>query len=100
MKKLACSFFVLVIFGVTAVALAAGVNLTSIPGYDILEYIQSSGTQYIDTGIVYASDTKLEQRFCFSGTPGKMEQMGRLILYLAYTTVSIGVSLMVLPSGI
>lgn len=52
--------------------------IVPIPGYEILEYLESSGEQYIDTGIVYASDTKLEQRFCFSGTPGKMEQMGAL----------------------
>ena len=38
--------------------------IVPIPGYEILEYLESSGEQYIDTGIVYASDTKLEQRFC------------------------------------
>ncbi|MBR5457422.1 MAG: hypothetical protein IKV56_01530, partial [Kiritimatiellae bacterium] len=57
---------------------ASRAPIVPIPGCDILEYLQSSGEQYIDTGIVYAKDTRLEQRFCFSGTPGKMEQMGAL----------------------
>ncbi|MBR4894423.1 MAG: hypothetical protein IKZ36_04415, partial [Kiritimatiellae bacterium] len=49
-----------------------------IPEYDILEYLQSSGEQYIDTGIVYAKDTRLEQRFCVVNFNGKQMQMGAL----------------------
>lgn len=52
--------------------------IVPIPGYEILEYLESSGEQYIDTGIVYASDTKLEQRFCVVNFNGKQMQMGAI----------------------
>ena len=59
-------------------AWAASPVVTPVPGYDILEYLESSGTQYIDTGIVYANDTKLSQRFCAVGFTGAQMQMGAL----------------------
>ena len=60
------------------VALAADEGIKPIPGYDILEYLESSGTQYIDTGVVYANDTKLTQRFCVVDFAGAQMQMGAL----------------------
>ena len=57
---------------------ASRAPIVPIPGYDILEYLESSGEQYIDTGIVYAKDTKLEQRFCVVNFNGKQMQMGAL----------------------
>lgn len=57
---------------------ASRAPIVPIPGYDILEYLQSSGEQYIDTGIVYAKDTRLEQRFCVVNFNGKQMQMGAL----------------------
>ena len=53
-------------------ARADGQVVTPVPGYDILEYLESSGTQYIDTGVVYANDTKLTQRFCIVDFAGHM----------------------------
>ena len=49
-----------------------------VQGYELLVYLESSGTQYIDTGVVYANDTKLEQRFCVVDFSGAMVQMGAL----------------------
>ena len=40
--------------------------------------MESSGTQYIDTGVVYANDTKLTQRFCVVDFAGVQMQMGAL----------------------
>ncbi len=40
--------------------------------------MESSGTQYIDTGVVYANDTKLTQRFCVVDFAGAQMQMGAL----------------------
>ena len=59
-------------------ALSGSASIVPVPGYDILEYLESSGTQYIDTGVVYANDTKLTQRFCVVDFAGAMMQMGAL----------------------
>ena len=59
-------------------ALSGSASITPVPGYDILEYLESSGTQYIDTGVVYANDTKLTQRFCVVDFAGAQMQMGAL----------------------
>ena len=59
-------------------ALSGSASITPVPGYDILEYLESSGTQYIDTGVVYANDTKLTQRFCVVDFAGVQMQMGAL----------------------
>lgn len=72
------SALVLLALAATGVASAASTNITPIPGYDILEYLESSGTQYIDTGVVYANDTKLKQRFCVVDFAGVQMQMGAL----------------------
>ena len=57
---------------------AAEPTITPVSGYEILEYLESSGTQYIDTGVVYANDTKLTQRFCVVDFAGVQMQMGAL----------------------
>lgn len=59
-------------------ARAEDASIVPVPGYDILEYLESSGTQYIDTGVVYANDTKLTQRFCIVDFAGVQMQMGAL----------------------
>ena len=59
-------------------ALSGSASITPVPGYDILEYLESSGTQYIDTGVVYANDTKLTQSFCVVDFAGAQMQMGAL----------------------
>ena len=59
-------------------ALSGSASIVPVPGYDILEYLESSGTQYIDTGVVYANDTKLTQRFCVVDFAGVQMQMGAL----------------------
>jgi hypothetical protein len=59
-------------------ARAEDASIVPVPGYDILEYLESSGTQYIDTGVVYANDTKLTQRFCVVDFAGVQMQMGAL----------------------
>ena len=52
--------------------------IVPVQGYELLEYLESSGTQYIDTGVVYAQDTKLTQRFCVVDFAGAQMQMGAL----------------------
>lgn len=74
-RKLASGIVCLVSAGT---ALAAEPTITPVSGYDILEYLESSGTQYIDTGVVYANDTKLTQRFCVVDFAGAQMQMGAL----------------------
>ena len=74
--KLACGFAA-ALCGAFA-AQAAEPTITPVSGYEILEYLESSGTQYIDTGIVYANDTKLSQRFCIVDFAGAQMQMGAL----------------------
>ena len=59
-------------------ALSGSASITPVPGYEMLEYLESSGTQYIDTGVVYANDTKLTQRFCVVDFAGAQMQMGAL----------------------
>lgn len=59
-------------------ALSDSAAIVPVPGYEMLAYLESSGTQYIDTGVVYANDTKLEQRFCIVDFSGAMVQMGAL----------------------
>ena len=77
-KKLACGFICVAAFAAASVAQAADEDIKPIPGYEILEYLESSGTQYIDTGVVYANDTKLTQRFCVVDFAGTQMQMGAL----------------------
>ena len=74
-RKIASCFICLAVVGV---AQAADEDIKPIPGYEILEYLESSGTQYIDTGVVYANDTKLTQRFCVVDFAGAQMQMGAL----------------------
>ena len=59
-------------------ALSGSASIVPVTGYEILEYLESSGTQYIDTGVVYANDTKLTQRFCVVDFAGVQMQMGAL----------------------
>ena len=71
------------LFAALAALYAAGASavdlaVVPVPGYEILDYLESSGTQYIDTGVVYANDTKLSQRFCAVGFTGAQMQMGAL----------------------
>ena len=75
--KLACGFAAALCVA-SGSAWADNLAVTSVPGYEILEYLESSGTQYIDTGIVYANDTKLSQRFCIVDFAGAQMQMGAL----------------------
>ncbi len=42
---------------------------TAISGYDRLDYIQATGTQYIDTGYVHDDTTKVDMRISFDATP-------------------------------
>ena len=76
-RKLACGFAAALCVA-SGSAWADNLAVTSVPGYEILEYLESSGTQYIDTGIVYANDTKLSQRFCIVDFAGAQMQMGAL----------------------
>ena len=62
----------------SAVHRSGSASITPVPGYEMLEYLESSGTQYIDTGVVYANDTKLTQRFCVVDFAGAQMQMGAL----------------------
>ena len=48
---------------------ADAVNLPS--GYTQLEYIESTGTQYIDTGFIPNQDTKVDIKFTMKDTSGK-----------------------------
>ena len=59
-------------------AQAEDASIVPVTGYEILEYLESSGTQYIDTDVVYANDTKLTQRFCVVDFAGVQMQMGAL----------------------
>ena len=81
MNTIACKFCrgaVVALAVVAGAASAADLKVTPVSGYEILEYLESSGTQYIDTGIVYANDTKLTQRFCVVDFAGAQMQMGAL----------------------
>ena len=66
------------IFCGASAARAEDASIVPVTGYEILEYLESSGTQYIDTGVVYANDTKLTQRFCVVDFAGAQMQMGAL----------------------
>lgn len=76
-RKLACGFAAALCVALGS-ARADDASIVPVPGYDILEYLESSGTQYIDTGVVYANDTKLKQRFCAVDFAGAQMQMGAL----------------------